>query len=123
MKNKLLQLIQAYQEMADFTLADCRDYCKTAYSCCSAEYCKFTVDYAFEKYNIKLLPASNGPIPFIGPQGCVVPPYLRPVCTVHHCDINSVGFKKNCIEWTEKYYELRERISLLEDENYRTNNI
>jgi hypothetical protein len=51
-------------------------------------------------------------IPFMGPTGCVVAPHLRPICTVHTCDINGMGFKRGpgSGPWTKRYFELREQI-------------
>ena len=50
----------------------------------------------------------------MGPNGCTVPPHLRPTCTIHTCEINSVGCKKGDTKWTDKYFELREEIEIIE---------
>jgi hypothetical protein len=52
----------------------------------------------------------------MGPTGCVVPPHLRPICTVHTCEINGVGVKKGDPKWTEAYFKLRGEI---EEEEYK----
>lgn len=49
--------------------------------------------------------------------GCVVPAWLRPLCTLHTCDISGWGFKADDPEgkWTESYFNLRNEI---EDEEW-----
>ena len=51
---------------------------------------------------------------FLAPTGCIVAPHLRPICTVHACCINSIGYKRGDMEWTNRYFELRARIDELE---------
>jgi hypothetical protein len=46
--------------------------------------------------------------------GCTVPPHLRPLCTMHTCDINSCGFKPSDPRWTKEYFKLRVIIERLE---------
>lgn len=49
-------------------------------------------------------------LPFMGSDGCIVAPHLRPICTVHTCDINSLGFKKGDPDWTKRYFALRAKL-------------
>ena len=105
------KLIKLYQEMADFTLPECKQ-CIRPYSCCSPEYCDFTMDFAARR-GVKLEPTGHERLPLMGKSGCIAPPHLRPMCTVHTCDIHSMGYKKNDFpagSWTEKYYDLRSKI-------------
>lgn len=52
-----------------------------------------------------------------GPDGCTAAPHLRPICTMHTCDVNSMGFKVRPApdpEWTKEYFKLRGQIEDLE---------
>ena len=77
------------------------------------------IQIAKEDYGIELVPETQ-PHPkgllFIGEKGCTVPPYLRPLCTLHTCDVNSFGFKRNDPKgvWTKKYFALRAKIENIE---------
>lgn len=56
-------------------------------------------------------------LPFMSETGCVVAPHLRPLCTLHTCDINAVGLKvhpKVDAKWDRRYWRLREQIERLE---------
>ena len=107
-------LKQLYQEMADLTLPECGKNCRMPYSCCEHFYCISTMEYAKQIYGIEIEPVNNPIIPLLGPEGCVVEPYLRPLCTLHVCSINSSGFKPGDDEFNRKYFELRNKIELLE---------
>jgi hypothetical protein len=106
------QLVILYQKLADLTAPECGQ-CRTPYSCCSLEYCEAAETYAAEEFDIALtLETTPNPkgLLFLGEKGCTVPPYLRPTCTMHTCDINSLGFKRNDPAWTKNYLKLRESI-------------
>ena len=95
--------------MADLTFAKCRQKCHLLGSCCEPAYCDIAREYAAEKG--VTLQEQGGTIPFLDEnKHCVVPPHLRPLCTLHQCDINDLGFSPGDPEWTNKYFELRERI-------------
>lgn len=53
---------------------------------------------------------------FMSPTGCIVHPAFRPLCTLHVCCINSLGFKPNDLKWTSRYFEIRAQIDELESE-------
>ena len=120
------RLITLYQEMYEFTLSECKESCRARLSCCSFEYCDEAERWAKEKWNIQLLPVHDGSVkvidysntilPFMGDDGCVVLPHLRPMCTLHTCDINSMGYSRKGKEWDDKYWKLREEIMVLESE-------
>lgn len=112
MKNNI-ELIQLYREMADLTLAECRQ-CKIPLGCCSPEYCDMALSWAKDKWGICLQKTNHPILPFMGESGCTVAPHLRPWCTLHTCEMNAMGIKKDDTEWTEKYFELRYRIEELE---------
>jgi hypothetical protein len=74
-----------------------------------------------ERWNIDLsnLQTEHPSLPFMGTNGCVVPPHLRPVCTIHTCDIGSIGSKRDDDSestWTNRYFELRDAINDIETE-------
>jgi hypothetical protein len=112
-----MSIIELWQQMADLTMAKCRQKCKRMGMCCSPEYCGMARDYAKEKgielQDSKLLHhTSAGIIPFLDEQHkCVVPPHLRPLCTLHQCDINGFGFCPEDPEWTKQYFQLREKLN------------
>lgn len=97
------------QEMANLTLPECQTSCLAPLSCCDELYCQISIVYADKVYNIKLIPDETQAIPMMGPNGCRVEPYLRPLCTLHTCAVNSFGFKPGDEKWTEEYFELRDK--------------
>lgn len=69
------------------------------------------------------LPRTNHPtLPLMGRDGCTAPPHLRPMCTMHTCDIQAMGYKKprdgeptiKTDQWNQQYYDLRAEIELEE---------
>lgn len=110
------QLVVLYQKMYELTSPECRK-CRVPLSCCDSMYCGCAEDYAKEDWGVDLTPlkTDHPTLPFMGPDGCVVEPHLRPLCTFHTCDINGLGFKKGDQEWTNKYFELRGQIEEIED--------
>jgi hypothetical protein len=100
------------QEMADLTAPECATVCRPAHSCCDELYCDIAREYARQEHDVVLQPAGyHARLPFMGPTGCVVEPYLRPLCTGHTCEVNNYGFKVNDPGWSERYFELRERLN------------
>ena len=93
-----------WQEMADHTFKKCKEYCRHLGSCCCKEYCESAKEYAESKG------VSLGELPFLKEGKCIVPPNLRPLCTVHQCIIASLGCDPKDDEWTKKYFELREKL-------------
>lgn len=106
MGKKSLQIL--FEEMSKLTQPKCAQ-CKIPFSCCSQEYCEIAKNYAKEK-GIELIETNHPKLPFMGPNGCIVPPYLRPLCTLHVCSINSLGYDPQDPKFTEKYFQLREQI-------------
>lgn len=112
-----MDLVEAYKQMAEHTKEEC-NHCKSLSPtrCCSIEYCNI----ARADHNL----AGKKPPEPLNLHGvlyldenfnCVIPPHMRPMCTLHHCDIASLGFLKRAggEEWTKKYFELREQINEL----------
>jgi hypothetical protein len=113
-------LISLFDEMAKLTEPECAA-CAVAsrhqFRCCAFEYCAMAEELAKE-FGVQVQKqAVVDTLPYMGPQGCVMPPYLRPLCTMHTCDINSLGFKthgagtqKDKSDWTKAYFALRAKI-------------
>ena len=108
-------LIVLFQEMYELTRPEC-DRCRVPRSCCDAMYCGCAEEYAREEWGVDLTPlkTDHPTLPFMGEAGCVVLPHLRPLCTFHVCSIHDLGIKPGDPGWTEKYFELRERINEVE---------
>jgi hypothetical protein len=66
--------------------------------------------YAQDKWGVTLERTDHPKLPLMGPNGCTAEPHLRPICTLHTCDVNSLGFKRGDEEWTRKYFEIRDEI-------------
>ena len=116
------QLIKLYKDMSELTLAECRQ-CRRPLSCCDPMYCDFAEDLAKER-GVTLERVNEGPLKFMGPNGCTVPPHLRPLCTFHTCDMNSYGTRKRKAfdepgtseAWNKRYFDLRADIEQAEEE-------
>ena len=97
-----MELKKLYQEMADLTKKKCVSKCLRMGSCCSPEYCEMAKEYAKEQGE-ELKETKNE-------KGCLVPPHLRPLCTVHVCERLLFMDK----DFSEKYFELREKLDVAE---------
>lgn len=94
---------------------ECTLYRESPIRCCEAEYCNFARNFAKKNYNTDLQETGHPTLPFMGPSGCTVPPYLRPICALHACPI-SYGQKPEFPgnpERTERYFQLRREILAL----------
>jgi hypothetical protein len=113
------KLVVLFQQMYEMTNPECGK-CRAPRSCCDAMYCGCAEEYARDEWGFDLTPlkTDHPTLPFMGPDGCTVPPHLRPLCSLHTCDINNVGMKKGDPGWTDKYFKLREQIEELEDVRY-----
>lgn len=104
-----------WNEMYEMTNKECGK-CRAPYSCCSPEYCEQADDYS-QEHGVILQRTGHLKLPFMGPNGCIVPPHLRPTCTVYTCDIASLGFHKSDPDKIDRYWELRYKLSDLMDES------
>lgn len=134
------RLIQAYQELANHTRDDCVGVLKDGspnptacaqskkqWKCCEPLYCDLAKDHAKEHWGTVLedtphYQTGKTPLPLMGPDGCSIAPHLRPSCSLHHCQINSLGIKLHCPEWTERYFQLRSIVEELELERWENAN-
>ena len=112
MKKKNPALVNLFQLMSDHTKGRCGTVCGTynPNRCCDSMYCEITKQYAKEEYGIDLKETGHEILPFMGKDGCTVEPHLRPLCTLHDCKINSLGFEPKNPELTKRYFEIREQI-------------
>lgn len=108
------KLIDLYRKISELTRPQCQ-LCAAPLSCCSPEYCRMASEVARE-WGEALQPTGHATLPFMSAAGCVVPPHLRPLCTLHHCAINSLGFFPGQPMLTTAYYKLRSEIDDLEIE-------
>ena len=107
------KLVVLYEKMSQLTAPVCANECRVPKSCCDRMYCEIADEYAKEQ-GVTLTRGDHPTLPFMSASGCTVPPHLRPICTVHVCCINSLGFKPNDPKWTKKYFKLREKIEELD---------
>lgn len=107
-------IVELYQLMADHTAPECAKNCRKPHTCCDDSYCGMAQAYA-KLRGVELEPIEGSKIRFLGPNGCIVPPNLRPICTLHTCAINSFGFKPGDPAWTQRYFEIRDMIDEEED--------
>ena len=112
------KLIQLSDELYQHTRTECAN-CRVPHSCCDVFSCEDTREYARQHWGIELEDTGHEELPFMGKNGCVVAPHLRPICTRHTCDINSLGFKrKDDVNqtWTNRYFQLRNQINEIASE-------
>lgn len=113
------KLVDLYQQMYELTEPECASVCKLPRSCCSPEYCAMAMDIAADSDEPIVPPPGHSPvtnvrgevIPLLGTNGCIAAPHLRPLCTVHTCEIGAFGVKLTDQAWTEKYFKLRDSIN------------
>lgn len=110
----LTKLIKLYREMSDHTRQYCIKVCEKSgwtHTCCEPENCDHVIERAHELGIDPPERTSHEKLPLMGPNGCVAPPHLRPLCTVHNCRIASLGYIPGDTLWTETYFDLRDQLS------------
>jgi len=115
-ENTRERLIDLYQQMSNLTAPVCGIDCGkfSEFRCCSPEYCEMAMEHASKSWGMILASTGHSKLALMGPLGCVAAPHLRPMCTLHTCDVNSIGCRKNDSMWTRKYFKLRGQIERLE---------
>lgn len=104
MNPEQITAIRAIAELTKPKCATCRT-CKP-YRCCESFYCEVAKGHM--RLNGITPPEPTGhDIPYMGKDGCILPPEYRPICALHHCDIASLGFFKNDPDATKEYFRLR----------------
>jgi len=105
-----MSLESLYEEMYQLT----HDHCgceDRPFRCCSRDYCELAQKFAREFYGLEL-GGTGHIIPFMGVEGCIVPPHLRPACTIHACCVTyaDVSGWSEEPERTARYFVLRQQI-------------
>ena len=111
------KLKRLYAQMSEHTRNECGKSCKSLspHRCCSREYGEMAVQVAAE-YGEPVPPDTGHKVcRFMGAAGCILEPHLRPLCTLHVCCINSLGFKPGDEAWTRKYFQIRNAIERAEE--------
>jgi hypothetical protein len=81
MKNTTRNQIHKIQEL---TSAACE---KDGFGCCSKFFCKVSeLEMAALGYHVDK--TDNVDIPYMGPDGCVIPPEYRPGCSLYVCPVH-----------------------------------
>jgi len=105
------KLVGSYERMADLTLAHCKTSCRSLGSCCSPEYCAMAIEIARDEWGMELKTTNHPTLPLLDATGrCTAPPHVRPLCTVHSCDISALGFFRSDVSLTRRYFVLRQQI-------------
>ena len=112
MKNNIDQLKRKYQQIADLTAPRCLEQCHEPGACCTPRYCDLAEARARE---LGIIPPvqRHSVLKYMGEGGCVVPPYLRPLCAVHVCDHHVIQDGA----FARAYLKLREEVCGAEDES------
>lgn len=96
---------EAAAKIAAHTVSKCGQ-CRAPYQCCHESHCEVTRQFALEEFGVTLEPTGHPTLPFMGEKGCVVEPYLRPICAVHVCENHLMAFG----DWVDEYWKLRETL-------------
>lgn len=102
--------IALYKKLSEHTQPVCATYCRKPQSCCDAYFCEAAIVYAKEHWNTTLERTGHPTLPMMGPNGCIVEPHMRPLCTYHVCCVDALGYKPNDPAWTLEYFNLREMV-------------
>lgn len=123
------KLVVLYQKMADMTASECagvgKGSCRAPHSCCDENACNITKQFALRQGVTlpEFTPKGHKGAFYLTENGCSVAPHLRPVCTVHTCAINGLGFKMGDEKWTKDYFKLRDQLDRLESKEKRWDGI
>ncbi len=110
-------------EIATLTSAACgnsnecaaQSHADHPYRCCSRLYCEAARRYCQSK-GIALTDTGNPDLPFMSPNGCVLPPEHRPICAIHTCEW-SHSARPHCGDHanTERYTQLYWQAHAIDD--------
>lgn len=104
--------IKAFQEVADFTAGICQRMCKKLGACCSTEYCLMAIEVGASE-GVTYTPTGNARLPMFDDEKkqCIAAPHHRQLCTMHHCEISSVGVIRGMPEETKVYFKLYDKVN------------
>jgi hypothetical protein len=112
------KLIQLYRDIAEHTRSACKRTCKFEGRCvdCSDLYGAQAEQFMLTFWK-EIPPQHTGSdrCRFLGADGCILAPHFRPICSIHHCSINSLGFLPGDPGWTKRYFRIRERVDQMQD--------
>ena len=104
--------LDLWKQMANLTLAKCKQKCKIMGACCDLFYCGVAKECA-ESHG-QIVKETGNKIPFLDNNGtCIMPPQFRQMCSLHQCDISNLGVCIEDPEWTRQYFELRQKLEEL----------
>ncbi len=104
------ELKEKYEQIAAYTRPKCLTECPEPGACCRAGYCAVAAARAKE-LGAAAPVQRHATLPFMGPAGCVLSAYLRPLCAVHVCEIHLLGGGA----YADGYFALREEVLALEE--------
>ena len=96
-----------WQEIASLTYEKCQETCPSLGGCCHGMYCEMAAEF------MKNSGETPPPMPFVVNGRCIIPPHYRPLCSLHQCKMHGMGEDDKDLEWTKKYYELRDKLEEL----------
>ena len=111
---QLDDLKEVYNKIYELTRKVCskNKFCGGKGNCCNAVICQECV----RAFDGEVLPPLNDEGTYLGENGCILKPHQRPLCTVHQCEIASMGIFKGNPEMTDLYFTLRDEAGKLEFE-------
>lgn len=96
--------IKSLRELAKITGEKCAK-CPTleTYRCCDAYFCGMAKP-EMESLGVSIPEVEDGPLPYMGPTGCVVPPEYRPGCSGFVCPqhLGDAKFRTKYLSLIEK---------------------
>ena len=110
MEDGITLLQRKYRELADLTRPKCLGECPNPGACCRPDYCAQAERRALA-FGVRLPRQPHPTLPFMGEEGCVVPPYLRPLCAIHVCEFHLLDETP----FSRAYFDLREEACRLEE--------
>lgn len=110
------KLVVLYEKMSKLTADRCGAPCGETkpYRCCERRFCDMATEWAKKAWGVTLKPSGHESIPYMGEHGCVVPPHMRPVCTLHNCRVASGGHDPEDAAWSARYASIRGKIEARE---------
>lgn len=91
----------ALKQLAEITKAKCGQ-CPTLplTRCCDSDFCNLA-SQEMAAHGFYLPPTDNPVVPYLGPNGCIVPPEYRPGCTLFVCPGHLALDKEFKAQWGE----------------------
>lgn len=116
-----LALVELYAQMAALTEPHCAQgahECRPfhlfwKYRCCDRRFCELARERA-AAWGVTISETGNPDLPFMSPGGCVMPPHLRSMCTVHLCHVSHAARSHVGEGGLTEYDALRKKIEILE---------